>query len=61
MVQPARAAMRLPLLKVHMRGSGGDEFQHCSPGIYPRSLPPKPRYIYVRTCISTASGEDAEL
>ena len=24
MVQPARAAMRLPLLKVHMRGSGGD-------------------------------------
>ncbi len=36
----------------------GDEFHHGSPGIDPRSLPPKgpkPRDIYVPDCISTAS------
>ena len=33
----------------------GDEFHHGSPGIDPRSLPPKakPRDIYVPTCTST--------
>jgi hypothetical protein len=46
--------MGFPLL--HGRG---DEFHHGSPGIDPRSLPPKvtkPRDIYEPTCTSTSSS-----